>query len=84
MNQAMDYIKNGDPTFRRKIDGCLVGFSDVMDKYRKHIEETIKENQKTPSDFLKEDFLLEMMIKDFDCYESALYVMKTYAEKVFN
>lgn len=80
MSKAMDFIKNGDPTFRRKIDGCLVGFSIIMDKYRAHVAETSKEERKTPAEFLKNDFLHEMMIKDFGCYESALYVMEKYAE----
>ena len=84
MNVPMDFIKNGDPTFRRKIDGCLVGFSMMLDEYRQHITETPKEEQKTPQEFLSNDVVLEMMVKDFDCYESALQVMKTYAEAELN
>ncbi len=83
-NQATNFIKNGDPTFRRKIDGCLIVFSSMMDMYREHIIETPKEEQKTPSVFLSNDSLLEMMIKDFDCYESALHVMKKYSEAILD
>ncbi|MDQ5971093.1 MAG: hypothetical protein QG566_39 [Patescibacteria group bacterium] len=83
-SQAMDFIKNGDPTFRRKIDGCLVSFSSMMDTYRKHIIETPKEEQKAPSEFLSNDYILEMMIKDFDCHDSALHVMKKYSEAILD
>lgn len=80
----MDYIKNGDQSFRRKIDGCLVGFADMIDKYRKHISETEEGKRKTPEEFLSSDFLLEMMIKDYGCYENAISVMKVYSEETLD
>ena len=80
---SFEFLNEADPSFRRKVDGCFVGVASIMDKYRTHVKETVEENQKSPSDFLKEDFLLEMMVKDFDCYESVLHIMGEYSKAVF-
>jgi len=63
---------------RRKIDGCYANLITLLDDYEKHCIETSKEMVKTPADFLKQDFLLEMMAKDFDCYQDVLELMSTY------
>jgi len=84
MKTSFEFLDNTDPIFRRKVDGCFVGVASMMDKYRKHVTENTKENQLSASDFLKEDFLLEMMTKDFDCYESVLHIMEKYAVAVFD
>lgn len=77
---SFDFLDKVDPVFRRKIDICFISFASILEKYKTHVANSSKENIKSPSDFLeKEDFLLEMVIQDADCYESALHAMKSYA-----
>lgn len=81
---SFEFLNGADPIFRRKIDSCFVSVATMLDKYKKHVADTTNENRKSASDFLKEeDSLLEMMVKDFDCYESVLYAMKKYSEAAF-
>jgi hypothetical protein len=79
---SFEFIDASDLIFRKKIEGCYVSIAKIMDKYRKHVAENTKENQKNASDFLKEDFLLNIMVDDFDCREDVVSIMKEYAEAV--
>ncbi len=85
MVTAIEFIKNGNQTFRKKIDGCLVSFSNVVTEYRNYILRTPEEERrKTPKDFLDEDIVLKMMVESSGCRQEALEVMKGYSEMVFD
>ncbi len=78
--KSFNFLKTINPSFRKKIDGCYANFAILLDKYKKHLSETPKEETKSPADFLKQDLLLEMMVKDFNCYQEVLLAMETYAK----
>ena len=77
---SYDFLNEANPSFRKKGDGCYSGVAIMMEKYKSHIKETPTEKQKSPKEFLKQDFLLEMMTKDFGCYDDVLWAMKEWAK----
>lgn len=80
MNSA-EFIEKNDSLLEMMIidANCYASVLGIMDKYRTHIKETPKANQKEPAAFLSEnDFLLEMMLKDFNCYAGVLGIMGKY------
>lgn len=76
---SFDFLKGVNPSFRRKIDGCYANVAIIMEEYKVHIKETSVDEQNSPEEFLKKDFLLERMTKDFDCYDDVLWAMKEWA-----
>jgi len=79
--KSLIFLKNNlNPDTRRKVDGCYANLITFLDDYKNHCMETAKETTKTPADFLKKDFLLEMMVKDFNCYQDVLELMGNYVK----
>jgi hypothetical protein len=77
---SFDFLNRQNPVFRKKIDGCFVGFAELLDKYLKHVSETPKQSRKPADVFLSDDLLLEMMINDFGCHDEAIQAMEEYAK----
>jgi len=77
---SFDFLERANPSFRKKIDPMRTSVSVIMDKYKRHIKETTEAERKSPSEFLKQDFILNMFAEDSGCSEDILWAMVEWSK----
>lgn len=79
---SYEFLDQSDPTFRRKIEPMYVSIANLLDKYKEHTENTPKESQMSPEDFLNKNdyFIIKMFSDEIGCYNSILYCMRKFVE----
>lgn len=80
MQESINFLANMSPNFLKRIEGCHASLVILLADYKQHVMQHAVANRLSPGQFLKQDFLLEFMINDFDCYEETLQAMQDFSE----